>query len=66
MITANMEPSCTLQDPEPFPKDPVVAMAYIPFQQYGEVYSPEKALDQGTLFPDLDKPFYGRRGEPRR
>ena len=47
------------------PADPQVAMAYIPFQQLGSVYTAEKALDAGTLFPELDKPFYGRRGEPR-
>ncbi len=47
------------------PKDPQVAMAYIPFQQLGSVYTAERALDAGTLFPELDKPFYGRRGEPR-
>ena len=49
----------------PLPKDPQVAMAYIPFQQLGSVYTAERALDAGTLFPELDKPFYGRRGEPR-
>ncbi len=49
----------------PLPKDPQVAMAYVPFQQLGTVYPAEKALDAGTLFPELDKPFYGRRGEPR-
>ena len=49
----------------PLPVDPQVAMAYIPFQQLGSVYTAEKALDAGTLFPELDKPFYGRRGEPR-
>ena len=26
---------------------------------------PARALDDGTLFPVLNKPFYGRRGEPR-
>lgn len=50
----------------PLPDDPVPAMAYVPFQQWGEVYEPERALDAGTLFPVLDKPFYGRKGvEPR-
>ncbi len=49
----------------PLPAEPQVAMAYIPFQQLGSVYTAEKALDSGTLFPELDKPFYGRRGEPR-
>lgn len=49
----------------PLPDNMVVAMAYVPFQQFSKVYPPEKALDAGTLFPELDKPFYGRRGEPR-
>ena len=49
----------------PLPKNPQVAMAYVPFQQLGSVYPAEKSLDAGTLFPELDKPFYGRRGEPR-
>lgn len=39
------------------PEYPAVAMAYVPFQQRGEIYSFEKALDRGTLFPCLDKPF---------
>ena len=49
----------------PLPEDPVPAMAYVPFQQWGKTYEPERAFDAGTLFPVLDKPFYGRRGEPR-
>lgn len=51
--------SCDLHTPAPLPEDPVPAMAYVPFQQYGAVYEPEKALASGTLFPDLDKPFSG-------
>ncbi len=42
------------------PETPVVAMAYIPFQTDRSVYDPEKALCEGTLFPVLNKPFYGR------
>ena len=49
----------------PLPKDPQVAMAYIPFQQLGDTYPADRALDAGTLVPELDKPFYGRRGDPR-
>lgn len=43
----------------------VLAMAYVPMQVLGTVYAEEDALDQGTLFPDLDKPFkcrFGGRG----
>lgn len=43
----------------PFPQNTPVAMAYIPFQQFGQLYPPEKGYKQGTIFPDLDKPFLG-------
>lgn len=38
-----------------------LAMAYIPWQRWGEVYNAEKGLDRGTIFPALDMPFSGRR-----
>ncbi len=37
-----------------------LAMAYVPMQKFGEVYSEEDALERGTLFPELDKPFKGK------
>ncbi len=43
------------------PEDTAVTMAYVPFQLDKSCYSPEKALQEGTLFPVLDKPFCGRR-----
>ena len=46
----------------PLPEDLSLAMAYIPFQTYGDVFPAEKALEAGTLFPDLDTPFYSKRG----
>lgn len=52
-------------DPTPLPKDYVVAMAYVPYQQFNTIYPAEKALDTGTAFPELDKPFYGRKGDLR-
>ena len=59
--------ACGLYDSlSPLPKDPVPGMAYVPYQQWtGELHQMERALDAGTLFPVLDKPFYGRRREPR-
>ena len=42
------------------PEEPVVAMAYVPFQLDKTVYLPEQALQAGTLFKTLDKPFCGR------
>ena len=40
-----------------FPKNTPLAMAYMPFQQWGETYGDDEALSRGTLFPDLDLPF---------
>ena len=42
------------------PENPVVAMAYVPFQTDTTAYDEMKALQSGTLFPVLDKPFMGR------
>ncbi len=45
-----------LRLPEGFPP----AMAYVPWQELDAMFPPEVALRQGTLFPELDKPFEGR------
>jgi len=36
---------------------PALAMVYIPMQALEKVFSPEDALTNGTLFPELYKPF---------
>ncbi len=41
------------------PDDTVVAMAYVPFQTELVTYTSEEALCNGTLFPELNKKFYG-------
>lgn len=53
----NCNKECGCEPMTMFPDCPVVAMAYVPFQQPGETYTCEKALMRGTLFPCLDKPF---------
>lgn len=35
-----------------------LAMAYVPWQQWGEVYPLNTGLSRGTIFPELDKPFF--------
>lgn len=40
-----------------FPRSTPLAMAYVPFQQWGEVYSEDEAFNKGTLFPELNFPF---------
>ena len=47
------------------PQNPALTMAYVPFQLYGKTYDPEQALRNGTLFPDLDKPFCDWKGAAR-
>mgnify|MGYP000861545938 CR=1 FL=1 len=48
-----------------FPAQTPIAMCYVPLQRLETVYEPETALKQGTLFPDLDKPFLGGRSAAR-
>ena len=35
-----------------------LAIATIPMQQWGELYDDKDALDIGTIFKDLNKPFF--------
>lgn len=35
-----------------------LAIATIPMQQWGELYDDKEALDIGTIFKDLNKPFF--------
>lgn len=44
-----------------FPAETPIGMAYVPYQQWKNVYDPTVALDRGTVFEDLDKPFLGER-----
>lgn len=52
------KPSCPNTS---LPIDATVTMAYVPYQLDTNVYCPEVALQNGTLFPILDKPFFGGR-----
>ncbi len=42
------------------PADYQDAMAYVPFQLDKTAYTPEKALEEGSLFTTLNRPFCGR------
>ena len=44
------------------PVDRELAMAYVKWQQFDKVYDDlEKAYRIGTIFPELNLPFIGRR-----
>lgn len=53
----NVRTNCTCKATSALPENPVVAMAYVPYQECNDVYPCEKALQMGTIFPVLDKPF---------
>ena len=38
---------------------PALAMVYAPQQSWQNIYCEEDALTRGTIFAELDKPFYG-------
>ncbi|MDD6102183.1 MAG: spore coat associated protein CotJA [Clostridiales bacterium] len=43
----------------PNDNEKALAMAYVPWQTWGSLYSPDEALKNGTVFKDLDKKFCG-------
>lgn len=64
-ITGNPMPSgmtfCADTSAGPLEQNYPIAMAYVPWQQWSTPYPPERALNQGTIFPELDLQFiYGR------
>lgn len=50
---------CNYKQMPKLPCDTVVTMAYVPFQVDLVTYTSSEALCNGTLFPELDKKFYG-------
>lgn len=38
-----------------------IGMAYVPWQHWNELYEIEKGFKAGTIFPELNKPYVGRR-----
>lgn len=48
--------------PDFMPRDPMLANSYVPYQTLEEVYCPDTALKQGTIFPELDMPYTGGQG----
>lgn len=43
-----------------FPENVSEAMAYVPFQpENSATYTPMQGFASGTMFPSLNKPFYG-------
>ena len=49
------QPTCDLSVTDGLP----VGMTYAPMQVFRKLYSPDEALQRGTLFCELDLPFQG-------
>lgn len=39
-----------------------LGMAYVPWQRWNGAYNANQGIEAGTIFPDLELPFYGERG----
>ena len=42
---------------ERYPMEERVGYAFVPIQKFDKIYTPEEALERGTLFPELDLPI---------
>lgn len=42
-----------------------LAMAYVPWQTWRDIYDAEKGFHRGTIFQELDMPFLGKGGVKR-
>lgn len=51
----------TMKDRYSCPNE-ILAMAYVPWQHFDQVYDLQIALETGTIFPELNKPFRGSKG----
>ncbi len=58
---ANTMPSSYMYTNEKVQELPI-AMAYVPWQQWKDLYDTREAFKRGTLFKQLDLPFYGGKG----
>ena len=60
----NGEPRALAYQPSSvFPAVTPPGMAYVPYQQWGDVYENEKGFKSGTMFPVLDLPFTATGGD---
>jgi len=54
-VPSDTEPTGNV--PPFMPDNFVVAIAYVPFQNYQTIYDAEQGFKVGTIFPELNKPF---------
>lgn len=52
---------CPISCKDKYLENAPLAMGYVPWQNFNETFDLKKALSVGTVFPELCKPFCGRR-----
>ena len=64
-MCGSMDPQPNGREDETAPEEiQVLTMAYVPYQTFTGYYTDHsEALDHGSLFKTLVKPFYGQEGE---
>ena len=61
-VTTSASASCnTVCSPTEIRQPMALAMAYVPWQRWQETYPLEEGFHRGTIFPELDLPFEGKR-----
>lgn len=45
------------EDDNGLPENPVLGQSYVPIQSFNETFCPNMALNMGTLFPELVRPY---------
>lgn len=53
------EMSCAVEEKYDVLSEMALAMAYVPWQMWRNIYDVEKGFCRGTIFEELDKPFRG-------
>ena len=60
-VSSKRDPCVSTVGDDPRFKRAALAMAYVPWQSFESNYCSEMALQRGTLFASLDKPFRSAR-----
>lgn len=63
VVHEEMGMNCNCKDTNPHMRHFMPGMAYVPMQEWGELYDLEDAHRQGTIFPELNYIFCGARGK---
>ena len=55
----HIELNCDCMNMPKLPCNMVIAMAYVPWQEFKNISNLKDGYHNGTIFKDLDKPFIG-------